>query len=121
MSDGFTDNFRIMVPIIENVAAARSLTRKKKEKRQFTPENKDLRDFPTTICVAFRKLTLQYDAPQMALTAAEIFSLVVGLKYMSKNRGEVEIKPTLTYFKRTLNVLKAKFSCTNSLYSQPEM
>ena len=101
------DEITLNIPIINDVNEIKQITHKTKEPHTIiAPDH--LLDFPNTVYMAFKKLTLQYNSPHISLTAAEVFSLIIGLKYWSQNRGEVEIKPTITYFTRLLKVLKTK-------------
>ena len=111
------EDFTISIPIIPVDESPSRIAHSERSKQKETKvENSNLDTFSNTVYFAFKKLTLQYNSPQISLTAAEIFSYVIGMKYKSEIRGEVEIKPTLTYFNRLLKVLKNKFQCSNDRY-----
>lgn len=56
--------------------------------------------FNQTVLSAFRKLTIDYQSPNIELTATEIFSLCVGAKYHSSLGVVHTIKPTPNYFRK---------------------
>ena len=56
--------------------------------------------FNQTVLSAFRKLTIDYQSPNIELTATEIFSLCVGAKYHSSLGVIHTIKPTPNYFRK---------------------
>lgn len=61
--------------------------------------------FNQTVLSAFRKLTIDYNSPNIELTATEIFSLCIGAKYQSSLGVIHTIKPTPNYFRRVENSL----------------
>ena len=56
--------------------------------------------FNQTVLSAFRKLTIDYNSPNIELTATEVFSLCVGAKYQSSLGVIHTIKPSPNYFRK---------------------
>jgi hypothetical protein len=56
--------------------------------------------FDRTVVSVFRKLTVDFRNPGIALTLGEIFSLCIGAQYRSARGGAKAIRPTPIYFQR---------------------
>ena len=118
------NDFVISIPILPDIKSVKMVAykerngvKKQKEKKKINP---NLKNFTDTIISAFRELVIKYNAPEISLTSAEVFSYVIDRPYASSIGGEATIKPTLVYFNRVTKVLNNKFKKEAGRYSLKE-
>jgi len=115
MADQFYTDFSITLPVISNRGSIPAIAHKIPS---FLYDNADetLVDLKTTVERAYRKLCVTYDVSKILLSEAEIFSLVIGLRYKSNTRDYAEILPTPTYFLRVEKIVHKYFRSENKRF-----
>ena len=76
--------------------------------------------FRDTVLLAFRKLEIQFNTSAIELTPGELFSMCIGMKYVSSQRKVREICAVPAYFQRVARVLeKYCVRADNERYTLP--
>lgn len=70
------------------------------------PPASDHSSFRETVLHVFRRLTIQFNTPGIELTPAELFSLCIGLTYVSSTGTLREIRAMPGYFQRVSRVME---------------
>ena len=76
--------------------------------------------FRDTVLLAFRKLEIQFNTPAIELTLGELFSLCIGMKYVSSQRKVREICAVPAYFQRVAGV-REKYRANKERYALRNM
>jgi hypothetical protein len=73
----------------------------------------DLLRFDGTVVAIFRKLVLDFNSPQIALTIGEVYSMCIGAKYLSVDGTVKTIRERPAHYQRVAAAVERNCVCTS--------
>lgn len=77
--------------------------------------------FTETVTLIFRRLTAEYNSPDLELMPNELFSLCINHEYLTKSCTIGKILSTPTYYVRICKVMNKYFIKNDNGYSLPKL